>query len=276
MKAFLEREAISEDSRCKQCQGLGVARWQCCDCMFPDLLCRKCMRHSHKPNPFHRIQYWTGSYFRQAELREVGLFIIVKHSRGGMCDTLISLQTQFEASQMLADDQDLSRAVPEPSKEVVKDFNNDPVLNSMEEDGKAFEEYMDQLYRNKDKGEGSGMLPDWPGHRSNNSDLCCVVHTNGVHHLKVITCGCQGIETTFSDLASACFLPTSFSQLSTLFTTLVLDDFRVTNLECKASAYQYWEKLRRITNPLFPAKVANRYKELLRMSQLWRWMKKLK
>jgi hypothetical protein len=56
----------------------------------------------------------------------------------------------------------------------------------------------------------------------------------------------------------------------------VLDDFRLSNLECKTSAYQFWQRLRRMTNPTAPFKVVDRYKETLRMSRLWRWMKKLK
>jgi len=78
------------------------------------------------------------------------------------------------------------------------------------------------------------------------------------------------------DLAYQRFLPTTFTKLSTMFTMAVLDDFRLANLECKTSAYQYWQRLRRMTKPLEPDQVVDWYKELLRMTRLWRWMKKIK
>ena len=56
----------------------------------------------------------------------------------------------------------------------------------------------------------------------------------------------------------------------------VLDDFRLANLECKASAYQYFQKLHCPSSPMFPEGVPSLYAELRRMSRIWRWMKKLK
>jgi hypothetical protein len=73
-----------------------------------------------------------------------------------------------------------------------------------------------------------------------------------------------------------CLILTSFTCYRTLFTHATLDDFRIANLECKASAYQYFQKLRRHTSPMAPDTVPNLYHELRRMSRLWRWMKKLK
>ena len=75
---------------------------------------------------------------------------------------------------------------------------------------------------------------------------------------------------------AAGLVPTSFERYKTIFTHGVLDDFRLTNLECKASAYQYFQKIRRQTSPMSPDSVPNLYHELRRMSRLWRWMKKLK
>src|ERR1700682_1767921 len=107
-------------------------------------------------------------------------------------------------------------------------------------------------------------------------DEICVVHTNGVHALPVILCECHGKDELLSDIEYAGFLPTSFTRVSTLFTNAVLDDFRIANLECKVTIYQYWQRLRRITSPMTPSQVPNRYKELGHMSRIWRWMKKLK
>jgi CxC2 like cysteine cluster associated with KDZ transposases len=103
-----------------------------------------------------------------------------------------------------------------------------------------------------------------------------VVHTNGIHHIALVYCGCHGTENTHSDLMAARLVPASFTRYRTLFTHAVLDDFRLANLECKTSAYQYFQKLRRLTSPMAPETAPNLYHELRRMSRVWRWMKKLK
>jgi hypothetical protein len=84
------------------------------------------------------------------------------------------------------------------------------------------------------------------------------------------------MDNTHADMMATSFVPTSFTRYRTFFTHAVLDDFRLSNLECKASAYQYFQKLRRQTSPMSPESVPNLYHKLRRMSRLWRWMKKLK
>lgn len=118
--------------------------------------------------------------------------------------------------------------------------------------------------------------PVHPRADSLNNTYVRVVHVNGVHHLALVVCSCQGLENTHGDLMAGRLVPTSFTRYRTVFTHAVLDDFRIANLECKASAYQYFQKLRRQTAPMAPDSVPNLYPELRRMSRLWRWMKKLK
>jgi hypothetical protein len=79
-----------------------------------------------------------------------------------------------------------------------------------------------------------------------------------------------------SDLLAAGLLPTSFDRIRTLFSAQLLDHFRYCNLELKATAYQYYHLLQRLTSPMDPADVANLYREFRRMSRIWRWMKRLK
>ena len=119
-------------------------------------------------------------------------------------------------------------------------------------------------------------LIDKPQFDALNNPYVRVVHTNGVHHIGLVYCTCRGKENTHADLMAAGLVPTSFARYKTLFTHAVLDDFRLSNLECKTSAYQYFQKLRRQTSPMSPDNVPNLYHELRRMSRLWRWMKKLK
>jgi hypothetical protein len=109
-----------------------------------------------------------------------------------------------------------------------------------------------------------------------NNSYIRVVHTNGIHHLAMVTCHCQGGHRIPLDLVTIHLLPTSFTKIRTLFTVQVLDHFRLCNLELKASAYQFYQLIRRVTLPMRPAEVVNLYHELRRMSRLWRWMKRLK
>lgn len=103
-----------------------------------------------------------------------------------------------------------------------------------------------------------------------------VVHINGIHNIAMISCECRGCDLLPLDLLAARLLPSSFKRIRTLFTAQLLDRFRLCNLELKASAYQFYQLLRRLTRPMAPADVPDLYREFRRMSRLWRWMKKLK
>ena len=103
-----------------------------------------------------------------------------------------------------------------------------------------------------------------------------VVHTNGIHNIAMINCSCQGNEVLPNDLLAARLLPTSFERIRTLFTAQLLDHFRLSNLELKASAFQFYHLLQRLTSPMDPAAVVDLYREFRRMSRIWRWMKRLK
>jgi hypothetical protein len=103
-----------------------------------------------------------------------------------------------------------------------------------------------------------------------------VVHTNGLHNIAMVNCRCRGEDIVPLDLLASRLLPASFQSIRTLFTAQVLDHFRLCNLELKASAYQFYHLLRRLTQPMAPAEVVDLYREFRRMSRLWRWMKRLK
>lgn len=96
------------------------------------------------------------------------------------------------------------------------------------------------------------------------------VETNGVHHLPIHYCICPSARPHDEQLFASKLFPSTFTSIKTVFTFNVLDDFRMTNLACKSSCYQYFLKLRRLTSPVFPNSVPNRYHELLRVSRQWR------
>ena len=103
-----------------------------------------------------------------------------------------------------------------------------------------------------------------------------VVHTNGIHDIAMISCSCQGSDQLADDLIASRLLPASFERIRTIFTAHLLDYFRLSNLELKASAFQFYHLLQRLTNPLEPSKVADLYREFRRLTRIWRWMKRLK
>jgi hypothetical protein len=109
-----------------------------------------------------------------------------------------------------------------------------------------------------------------------NNSYVRVVHTNGIHHLVMVTCQRQGEHQIPLDLVIINLLPTSFNRIHTFFTMQVLDHFWLCNLELKVSAYQFYQLIWHTTSLMRPAQVVNLYHELHQMSQLWHWMKRLK
>ena len=100
--------------------------------------------------------------------------------------------------------------------------------------------------------------------------------TNGIHDVAMVSCECRGPDNLPFELLAARLLPTSFNWIKTLFTAQLLDRFRLSNLELKVSAYQFYQLLCCLTQPTAPAEVADLYREFRRMSRIWCWMKRLK
>lgn len=83
------------------------------------------------------------------------------------------------------------------------------------------------------------------------STLVVIGHVNGVHQVSVRLCKCQEGLQAYQFLHEGLY-PASLQRVETAFTFDLLNDSRVENLECKASAYHFFRKLRRLTCPLFP------------------------
>jgi KDZ transposase family protein len=300
--------------------------------------------------PTHRIEIWTGNYFRPAELWEVGHYILINHhSEPHLCPTLKfhkNLLSELQHGNDIKEQVQLSEGLHNRGTNTNCRGTSDFEMNTGTEDHigpdigqhdeqESFSQFasrLDHMYSQRYEGDDVGdqdilgeevgqaeddieeflpLPPDYiplpqtstaKGPSAANTDdageaalentdytkketprfdslrnpYVRVVHTNGVHHIALVYCKCRGLESTHADLMAAGLVPTSFSQYRTIFTHNVLDDFRLSNLECKASAYQYFQKLRRQTSPMSPETVPDLYHELRRMSRLWRWMKKLK
>ncbi|KAI6041034.1 hypothetical protein EDC04DRAFT_2566131 [Pisolithus marmoratus] len=79
LQILLELEAPPVPWICKICQKDGVYR--CLDCMHQPLLCTNCCCMMHETHPFHRIQQWTGDFFKDSALHMTGLQLHLGHGR---------------------------------------------------------------------------------------------------------------------------------------------------------------------------------------------------
>jgi CxC2 like cysteine cluster associated with KDZ transposases len=68
-------------------------------------------------------------------------------------------------------------------------------------------------------------------------------------------CCCQGSEPSYAQLLRLRLYPASIERPETAFTFSLLDYFHIDALECKTSASNFYNKLRRLTNSIFPHNV---------------------
>jgi len=128
--------------------------------------------------------------------------------------------------------------------------------------------------------EGGG---DW------SCDQFTIVHSTGIfiHHLKWCRCSDSKLEDRHLQLLRSGILPSSIVKPKTAFTFDVLDNFLIDALECKTSARSFYQKLCRLSNNAFPDSlpvsnsnprllsllhvfIQDRYRELMRVSRMWR------
>ena len=299
LDALLSREAMPEGVRtCRHCNS-SLAVWRCRDCVLATPMCRTCMRFTHTENLFHRIERWNGSYYRPAELWEVGSYLLIRHHTDhALCDILSEQCNLFDSAEKANDiiEQEMLRTfVPEPVPVPVPipepdlennmdgirdaDFDFDGDFNmDMDDDGEDLGDGDEEIEDNPNipspSSAGPGVNPARAAAAYDN--VCRVLHTNGLHSIRMVRCLCHGDDVLPLDFFAAQLLPTSLKRIKTVFTAHVLEHFRLCNLELKASAYQFNQLLRRLTKPMAPADVDDLYREFRRMSRLWRWMKRLK
>lgn len=86
---------------------------------------------------------------------------------------------------------------------------------------------------------------------SEDEDLV-LVSTNGVHKHSVRWCACRHCPEPSMQLFNMGLYPASMSHPATAFTFQMLDYFHTDAMECRTSASNYFNKLRRLTNESFP------------------------
>ena len=89
-------------------------------------------------------------------------------------------------------------------------------------------------------------------YRHNSTAMMVVVDVSGVHEIPVVFCGCADAAPRDIQLLRTGLYPATSRRPRTAFTFRVLDDFLLTNKECKTPGMSYYSRLRRITNDAFP------------------------
>jgi hypothetical protein len=203
LRAILERDSPHGVDGCSLCSK-SPASWRCNDCFGKRPLCRECCRTGHKDQPFHRIEFWTGTHFERDWLCNLGVAIHLGH-HGSPCPVREPLTL-------------LGELWPH-----TEDWN---------------------IY------DSPSGFTDTPL----DCTLATVADNNGIHKVWIRNCACVdgGEEYQYLELG---LYPASYTRVETLFTFDLLQACRLDNLECKASVYHLWAKLKRLTCPFFPTGV---------------------
>lgn len=152
--------------------------YRCTDCFGPrHIFCAPCLLRGHTHMPFHRVQQWTGEFFKDIQLSDLGHVIYLGHPDGRPCP-------RFSIGP--------------------------PELHPLK-----------------------------------------VMHTNGIHSIKVSYCECEGIPLHEQLLMHSIF-PATDKKPATGFTFATLDQFLRANLISKTSAWDYCINMRHSTDPVQP------------------------
>ena len=207
------------------------------------MYCDNCISTTHHQSPFHRITKWDGQCFVRAALWQTGLVLQLGH--GGMA---CPLQPSYEASLGGSSLGNTPGSTPMDNGEGMAELDADEACDSekdedwIDEDERTLQE--DDL---KPPQESKGLRGD---------SWMLVVHTNGIHYLRIRYCKCPGHADHHEQLLASRLYAASIRRPGTVFTFHVLDDFYLENLECKTPARNYFSKLRRLTSNLVPHLVA--------------------
>src|SRR6266567_8178626 len=92
---MMDSEACSANATCSLCPDLGI--WRCVDCLSQLLYCRQHCRESHTKHICHQIQKWTGRYFLDCQMWEVGVKLYLGH-QGDPCPHFEDTNLVMEAN----------------------------------------------------------------------------------------------------------------------------------------------------------------------------------
>jgi hypothetical protein len=283
--AYIRRILVTEGYKVKNCTCCQkVARWRCLCCLSRPMYCRECCRVSHEQLIYHRLQKWTGKFFQDAGLWEVGVRLSVGHM-GGNCPAQQVLHEAcdvLEAGKDREDNLATVNPVPQPNPQQPHATPADSDSLDIDDDPED-PEWQDIPMLQTDP---VPLRTTTPTQDDLGNQHILIVDASGLISLPVIWCACreqaeeagkpdeaEQVGTPDEHLLDLQLLAASYNKIKTVFSFHCLDDYRLSNLECKTSAYQYYQKLRRMTNPAFPHSVPNRYNEFRRATRQWRNLK---
>ncbi|KAI6160720.1 hypothetical protein EDD17DRAFT_1421617, partial [Pisolithus thermaeus] len=233
LNIILEGEQQAKGGICEQCSEAEGSVW-CMSCAGVHAWCGPCAVKVHRNLPFHKVQRWNGTHYQPTSLMDLGFLWHIGHG-GDPCPCNWSDPDPEESGYVTGDSPSNHRSV-------------------------AFL---------------LGRPYDDPVIRKSSWFQMTIVHTEGIFSHEVSVCKCPGSDPNdwHLDLLHQRLFPASISKPKTAFTFDVLDHFLIDALECKTSAMSFYQKLKRFTNNAFPERVPDRYRELMRVSWLWRDLK---
>ncbi|KAJ3537398.1 hypothetical protein NMY22_g5604 [Coprinellus aureogranulatus] len=79
--SYLGRIVQTECLKAHQCSSCSAdeVQWRCLECSGKPQLCTCCCRISHRLNPLHRIERWTGAHWQPAWLWQTGTVVCLGH-----------------------------------------------------------------------------------------------------------------------------------------------------------------------------------------------------
>ena len=103
-----------------------------------------------------------------------------------------------------------------------------------------------------------------------------VIHTNGIHEVAIQYCGCSRAIDPHIQLLRWGFYPASQQIIKTCATFTLLDLLHKLALTSKASTYDFYRALEKLSNNTGISVPKHRYRELFRINMQWRHLKLLK
>ncbi|KAG1877410.1 hypothetical protein F4604DRAFT_1880388 [Suillus subluteus] len=103
-----------------------------------------------------------------------------------------------------------------------------------------------------------------------------ILDINGVHELALDFCSCESALSHVKQLLRARWYPATSADPKSAATFRLLQHFHMLTFESKASAFEYWQTLARLTDNTGIKPCKDRYDSLLRMIKQWRNLKLLK
>ena len=269
--AYLQRIITAEGINSNTCICCWkAAHWQCHSCLGQPMFCWACCCTDHQLLIFHQIEKWNGKFFQDAWLWEVRARLHVGH-QGLECPSQtiplnackINEQNKNEHNQLSVAQYNfglvpVESQLPQPPPIYIPDLplpNPGHSAETNDQDDLNWEDVPSHSFVWVPLQTPTPMLNE------HDNEFLLIVDLTALLSLPVILCSCSNATLADELLLDLELLPASYGSVKTAFTFCCLSDYRSSNLECKTSAYQYYQKLRWLTNPTFPQAVPNRYNE---------------